>query len=92
MKNTKTILIILAGVFSVGAIAAFTGSPLSIADGDDCIWIDVELEGQTFSSMNELEDFVENSQEYDMDDMRGDIQFRTHDGTLQQGNSECGLL
>lgn len=81
---------LLIGVISligVGLTDSFSG----ISFGSSCEWADVDINGQSFDSKEELREVFESSGT-DFDKISEETEFRVEDGTLvYRAESGCGM-
>lgn len=78
---------VLAGILLVAGSQA---GVLSFFATADCSWSVVEIEGQTFDSLDQFKQAAErNGASFDQFDRQFD--FRTRDGTLEAKSTDCGV-
>lgn len=82
------------GVGAVIVLAAalfFLSGPLSTFDlGGDCEWQTLELDGQTFSSKEEVKQFVNSKKEGAWERFQKAVEMRVRDGVVQYKPPSCG--
>jgi hypothetical protein len=86
--NRKTILGISTALILVVAAFIFTSSFSGLGLGDSCEWEEINIQGQTFSSLNELDQFVQEEHGTSLDSI-DHASFEVRDGVVHGKLENC---
>ena len=88
MRRNLTLGALAAAILVLAVFAP--GGVLSLLDTDTCDWQVVEIEGETYDSLDELRDEADR-RGADFDELFGDIEFRERGGVLEYRPDVCGV-